>query len=109
MSSKRLVEARVAAIEGHRAREKRPRTCLAALSAELLDDVSGQHGNIFPALPQRRHGKPYDFQPAKQTLSEKLAFEKRRLPLSRMFGRTVKPLRPNCEAVVGQPCFNVLP
>ena len=30
MSSKRLVEARVIAIEGHRAREKRPRTCLAA-------------------------------------------------------------------------------
>ena len=42
------------------------------LSAELLDDVSGQHGNIFPALPQRRHGKPYDFQPVKQTLSEGL-------------------------------------
>ena len=108
MSSKRLVEARVAAIEGHRAREKRPRTCLAALSAELLDDVSGQHGNIFPSLPQWRHGKPYDFQPVKQTLSESL-LSKVSAVLSRMFGRTVKPLRPNCEAVVGQPCFNVLP
>ena len=45
------------------------------LSAELPDDVSGQHRNIFPALPQlrqRRHGKPYDFQPVKQTLSESL-------------------------------------
>lgn len=42
------------------------------LSAELLDDVSGQHGNTFRPLPQRRHGKPYDFKPVKQTLSESL-------------------------------------
>ena len=52
MSSKRLVEARLVAIEGHSAREKGLALAWQHLSAEFLDDVSGQYGNSFPALPQ---------------------------------------------------------
>jgi len=47
MSSKRLVEARLVAIEGHSAREKGLALAWQHPSAELLDDVSGQHGNTF--------------------------------------------------------------
>lgn len=54
MSSKRLVEARVVAIEGHCARREGLALAWQHLSAELLDDVSGLHRNTF--RPSRSGG-----------------------------------------------------
>lgn len=54
MSSKRLVEARVAAIEGTVPGREGLALAWQHLSAELLDDVSGQHGNTF--RPSRSGG-----------------------------------------------------